>query len=299
MMEIVDPHHHLWDLDRNYYPWLCDPASASIFYDHRPLQGRNYRLADYLADFAAFRLLKSVHLEATHDPDDPVRETAWVQSVADDPGSRGFPHGIVVAGNLADPRIAEQLERHAESRNVRGLRQSLNLHSDPRYNLADKDYLKDETWNRNFALIEKANLSFDLQLYYYQMRYAAPLVQRWDRVQFVVTHAGFPIKNDPDGRSEWREGMLQLAKYRNVWVKISGFGMFDPTWTLDSIRYFVLTTIDLFGADRCMFASNAPVDLMYRDPTELWNSYATLTADATPAERAKMFRDNACEVYRI
>ena len=30
-IEIVDSHHHFWDLDKNYYPFLCDKIDPDFF----------------------------------------------------------------------------------------------------------------------------------------------------------------------------------------------------------------------------------------------------------------------------
>ena len=102
MLRIVDAHHHLWDLRVNRYPWLTDARREMLIGDPAPI-ARNYLLSDFLADSATQNVVKSVHLEAGHSGDDPVLETAWLQSVADDPASRGFPHAIVAFANLADP----------------------------------------------------------------------------------------------------------------------------------------------------------------------------------------------------
>jgi predicted TIM-barrel fold metal-dependent hydrolase len=91
-MQIIDAHHHLWDLDRHRYPWLR-PQTPHPGGDLTPIC-QSYRLEDFLADAAGLELVKSVHLQAEIDRSDPVAETAWLQAIADAPGSRGFPHGI-------------------------------------------------------------------------------------------------------------------------------------------------------------------------------------------------------------
>ena len=84
-----------------------------------------------------------------------------------------------------------------------------------------------------------------------------------------------------------------------VSVKISGFGMFDPAWTVDSIHPFVRTTIDLFGVEPCMFASNFPVDKVFRSYTAVYEAFDTLTFDLPAADRVKLFGTNAESIYRL
>ena len=85
----------------------------------------------------------------------------------------------------------------------------------------------------------------------------------------------------------------------NVSGKISALGMLDQTWTTDSIRPFVLDMIDILGVDRCMFASNFPVDSLFSDYATVWNAYDEITADFSDEERTKLFHDNAEKYYRI
>jgi predicted TIM-barrel fold metal-dependent hydrolase len=116
---IIDPHHHLWDLQRNRYPWLQQrPLGPSVAGDIAKI-AHDYLLDDYMADTAAFDLRKSVHVEAAWDPADPVGETRWLQSVAD---QRGFPHGIVAHADLQAADVERLLASHAQFANVRGIR---------------------------------------------------------------------------------------------------------------------------------------------------------------------------------
>jgi predicted TIM-barrel fold metal-dependent hydrolase len=101
------------------------------------------------------------------------------------------------------------------------------------------------------------------------------------------------------GWRQWRDGMRGLATCPNVMVKISGLGMVDHAWTVESIRPYVLETIDAFGVDRCMFASNFPVDRLHGSYRAVWQAFADVIAGASDAEHAALFRDNAMRVYRL
>ena len=86
--DIIDAHHHLWDLEENHYPWLTPNPETDPFPNFADLC-QNYLLEDFRADCANQNIVKSVHVQAEHDEDDPVRETAWLQKIADDPSSGG------------------------------------------------------------------------------------------------------------------------------------------------------------------------------------------------------------------
>ena len=102
-MPIVDPHHHLWDLTRNRYPWLQDQPFHDRGWGDWSSFRTNYVIEDFLADARGQDLVKSVHVQANFDPRDPVGETRWLQAIAD---KAGFPHGIVAYANLAADEAA-------------------------------------------------------------------------------------------------------------------------------------------------------------------------------------------------
>ena len=298
-MKIIDPHHHLWDIGKNPYPWLMTTEiEPSIHGDDSPLK-RNYLIENFLEDAENLDLVKSVHVQAEYDRKDPVGETEWLQSVADDEASRGMPNGIVGFCNLAEPDAAEILEAHCRYDNFRGIRHLLNRHEDPVYNYADRDYLEDATWTENFGLLKKFDLSYDLQIYYPQMEAAALLARRYPDTQIILNHAGMPHERTDDGVAAWIEGLTALAKCDTVAIKISGLGMLDHHWTRQSIQPYVLAAIDIFGIDRSMFASNFPVDGLYSTYGDVWRAFDSIILDFSEVERDKLFWANAERYYRI
>jgi predicted TIM-barrel fold metal-dependent hydrolase len=111
-MRIIDAHHHLWGLKRNTYLWLR-PETAHPAEDLMRIC-TSYLLADFLAETQSQELAESVYVHAASDRADPVRETEWLQAIADDPESGGFPHGIVAFADLADPQVEAVLERRCQ-----------------------------------------------------------------------------------------------------------------------------------------------------------------------------------------
>ncbi len=293
----VDPHHHLWDLRRNPYPWLQErPLRPRLEGDITPI-AQDYLLDDYLADIRHQNVVKSVHVECGWDPSDPAGETAWLQRLAD---QRGYPHGIVARATLDAPDVERVLEAHAGYRNVRGIRHAANWHLDPVKTYVDRpDLIRTEAWRRGFGLLRRFGFSFDLQIYPAQMHDAAALAHAHPDVLLVLNHAGMPVDRDEAGLDLWRRGMRELAAAPNVVAKISGLGAVDWHWTTKRIRPFVLQTIDLFGVARCMFASNFPVDKLYSDFDTLYAAFREITEPFSADERRALFHDNAARLYRL
>jgi predicted TIM-barrel fold metal-dependent hydrolase len=297
-MRIVDPHHHLWDLHLHSHPWLTGRGASALLGDIAALR-RDYPLAEFLADAMDVDLVASVHVQAEVAREQAVDETRWLQAIADAPDSRGFPHGIVAYADLAASDVERTLEAHAACANLRGIRQILNRHPDPALSSANRDYMREDAWQRGFAALRRHGLSFDMQLYWPQMIDGAITARRHPDIQIVLDHAGMPLERDEDGIEGWRGGMRCLADCPNVAVKISGLGMVDHLWTVASIRPFVLETIEIFGVERCMLASNFPVDRLYSDYTTLWRAFDAITETLSPDERAALFHDNAIRIYRL
>ena len=246
-------------------------------------------------------LVKSVHVQAEWDHEsDPVGETAWLQSVADSDASRGMPHAIIGFADLAQPESPDLIARHAEHANWRGIRHMLNWAEDPKWRFTDRnDLMTDPDWLRGYRALADHDGSFDLQVWPWQLADAADLAHRVPEVPIVLDHTGMPRDWDEAGVKVWRNGMKALANTDNVSVKISALGMFAGEFTADRIRQFVLDSIEIFGVDRCMFASNYPVDMLFSSYAAIWDAYDEITSDFSDAERDKIFKSNAERYYRI
>lgn len=293
----VDAHMHLWDLEGIRYPWLTPPLPVGVTGDVTPI-ARNYLLDDYLSDAAEahVRPAKLVHIEAGANPADALAETRWLQSIAD---ARGCPQAIVAHAELEKSDVASLLDAHAAYANVRGIRQILNWHPDPAKTYTPRDLLQDQTWHAGFAQLARRGLSFDLQIYPAQMNAAAELAARHPDTPVILNHTGMPVDKDADGLATWRAGMRMLADRPNVAVKISGLAMLDWHWTSQTLRPFVLETLELFGAQRCMMASNFPVDRLFGTFGTFFDAYQKILSGASAAERASLFAGTAERFYRI
>lgn len=297
IQRFVDAHVHLWKLKYVRYPWLTPPFSPDGPNGSVEPIAHDYGLAQYFEDAKGFAVDKLVHIDAGAHPDDALKETQWLQSLAD---SSGAPQAIVAYADLTSFHLERNLVAQSQCRRVRGIRHILNWHPDPARTYTPCDLLEDPRLEPAFELLGKYDLSFDLQIYPNQMMSAYRLASRYPKVPVIINHMGMPIKAEgAEGLARWKSGMQLLASLPHVSIKISGLGFYDRRWNTDSIRPLILEVIDRFGTGRVMFASDFPTDKLFNPYAQALNAYDAITMDFNAAEREAMFAANAERVYRI
>jgi len=291
---MIDAHHHIW-LQKDL-PWLLGPEQPRIFGPYGAIK-RDYLIDEYLADIKGTGLTKSVYVQANWAPNWFADEVAWVQSVAD---RHGWPHGIVGYADFTKKDVRPQLDRLKAYPLMRGVRQQFHWHENPLYRFAARpDLPADPTVQANIARLADYGWSFDLQVFTSQMEDAAKLARACPDVTFVLQHAGMLEDTSERGWSAWRDGMRRLAECPNVVTKLSAFGTFihrnDPAFIHD----MVIETEQIFGANRCMFGSNFPIEKLWTSYADLLGAFRKAAAKMSKSARGALFNDTAERVYRL
>lgn len=293
-LPIVDAHQHFWDPRINYYPWLCDQPPIPFRYgDYRAIC-RPYLPADYLADARPYRVVKTVYVETEWDPKDPIGETRYVETLREE---TGFPTVAVAQAWIDRDDAASVLEQQAAFPFVRSIRHK------PRANKSAKDSapggMTDSKWREGFRHLARLGLRFDLQTPWWHLGEAANLARAFPDTQLILNHTGLPADRSVEGIAGWKKAMTAFAQCPNAAVKISGLGQPGQAWTADANRAVVLTTIELFGPARCMFASNFPVDSLCATFDQIFSGFRAIVRDFSAEERRALFHDNAIRIYRM
>jgi predicted TIM-barrel fold metal-dependent hydrolase len=286
----IETHHHLWELDRFPYGWLQDPGipGHNAFIGEYKMLRQDWGPARLFREFYGQNVIKSVHVEGDSNAPDPVDETAWLDSVSK---QYGKPNAIVAYCDLERDGAEAELDRHlAASDLVRGIR----IRSHP----ADADTA---TFRQNYAALGPRNLSYELNASPGQLLSGRDVAAANPDVQVILGHTGNPLQRDSEYFGWWQKEISALAEVSNVAVKISGLGMGDHEWTIESIRPWVLHTIEAFGPQRSMFATNWPVDVLFAPYMEQVDAYRTIIAEAgfSREEQERMLHGNAEHLYRI
>lgn len=286
-LPFVDTHVHYWDLkDPDLkYVWLEPDWIHPILGNIDGLKVLRYMAPQYIAETRFQNVSKAVHVQAAIGIADPVEETRWLQRQADE---TGFPHGIVAHCDLTASDAAETLDRHLEHANMRGVR-----------DFGQGDYLSDPAWQQGYALLGSRELVFCLDVLPENLGKARALAEKTPDVVLCIDHTGFPRARDAEYFEMWKKGMTDAAGAPNVVCKISGLGMCDNAWTVDSIRPWVLAAIEAFGTDRSFFGTNWPVDRLYSSFGDVVDAYEEIISGFSPAEQEALFSKNAERIFRI
>jgi predicted TIM-barrel fold metal-dependent hydrolase len=284
---IVDAHHHLWDLHACNYPWLMARGVVRFFGDPTPIQ-KNYLVGHLRDDASDYRLDASVHIQVGVVPADQLHETAWLQQLGD---QYGLPSAIVAFCELDRRDAVDQIAAHLKHSRVRGLRQIVGRSDAEDDETGSGRLIEDSVWQENLALLGELGLTFDLQLTPGQVPRITEILAKSPKTQVALCHCGSPWDQSRAGIESWREGLSLLASLSNVTCKISGLGMFDHNWTVDSIRPIVESCIEIFGPERAMFGSNFPVDKLHASYSRVWSAYEEISARLGVQEQELLFGD--------
>jgi predicted TIM-barrel fold metal-dependent hydrolase len=291
---VIDTHHHIW-LRKNV-GWLSDPPIPRMFGDYFGLR-RDYPVEEWINDIVPQGVTKSVHVTAMWGPGRALDETRWLQAVAD---QHGFPHGIVCNVDLADRDAETALKAQKQFPNLRGVRQMLYWDNDPpRQGASRVDYCNDPDFRRGFALLEKYDLHFELQVYAWQAKYAVELIKAFPNVRMTLVHAGMLTDRAPAMIEQWRGALTAMAAFPNVHVKISGLGMYSSGIAYVQARQVIRDTIQIFGVERTIYGSNFPLEKLHASYADFLGIYRKALSEYTEAEQRAVLHDNAVKFYRL
>jgi predicted TIM-barrel fold metal-dependent hydrolase len=293
---IVDAHHHLWDLQqRHHYPWLMERGVVRFFGNPALIQ-KDYLVSDFREDIADLPVCKSVHVQVGVSPGDEVAESKWLGAHA---GGAGLPTAIVAFADLCAPNLPYVLDAHGEVPQFRGVRQIIGRSSEEDKATGSANLLDNPQFLQGLAILAERGLSFDLQLIPAQMMRAADLLAKVEHLPVAICHAGSLSSFSPESFSQWRRGMRKLAELPHTICKVSGFGMFDKRWSVQSVTDQLRVVLDLFGPERIAFGSNFPVDSLATTYQQVWARFAQLAGSLDQGEVDSVHAGTAEAFYRI
>lgn len=313
-LPIVDPHVHLLHRDYKYFveEYARDVADS----------GHNVEAMVFAECHAMYRARGPEHLRC-------VGETEFAVGMSAIAASEKYTSARVAAGivGFADlthgERTRDVLQAHvqAASGRFRGVRQRAKWDPDPRVRgpiSADgPGLLLRPEFGEGIDLLTAMGLSFDASVFHPQIPDVAALARAHPDANIILIHSGSPVLHssyagrEAEVRANWLAAIKDLAQCPNVSVKMGGLlaclGNVDretaappsSAQLADLWRPYIEPCIELFGADRCMAASNFPIEGAGMTYGALWNTFKRITAGCSPDEKRLIYGDTARRIYRL
>jgi L-fuconolactonase len=283
-IRIVDAHVHLWDPSRtDWYPYLSTGQAGLNMGDVSGM-ARRFDAETYMAEATGWNVEKIVNVAAATGRH-CVNETLELDKLAEATGHpAALIGGLPPADSVAD--VVAAVDRQMAASRLRGVRPM----GASEAALPPDDVLR--------ALTERG-LIYEVMTHPDQLVTTAKGLEAHDDLTVVIEHTGWPRNDSSDERTLWTQGVDALAALGdNVVCKLSGLAMPLKTLTVEAMAPWLDYAIEAFGIDRCLFASNFPVDGMRGSLDQLWTTYSTITARLSPDARDKLFAANAERIYR-
>jgi L-fuconolactonase len=309
-LPIVDPHHHLWDHPGSRY--LLDELLADVD------SGHNIVATVFIQCGSGYRQTGPEEMR-------PIGESEFVRAIAEKSDRRGsrtkICAGIVSFADLRSANLEAVLGGQIEAAGgrFRGIRQ-IAAH-DPAI-IGASSYvpppglLDDPNFRRGLKRLPAYDLTFEAWIYHPQIATLTEVARECPEVKIVLNHFGGPLGVGPYNREAafpvWRAAVRELAACPNVHVKLGGLAMIVNAFDFhlaplppssgelaNAWRPYVETCIEAFGADRCMFESNFPVDKGACSYPVLFNAFKRLAHGGSASEKALLFAGTAARFYRL
>ena len=273
----------------------------------------------YHADTGKYKVEGFVHIQAAWEgkrPMDMVDETKWLEQL------NNGPKAIIGQAQLQDKaNLPQVLAGHrAASSRFRGIRDMIASH--PAKGVLDHTHhveaWKTDAFKEGLTLLGDLGLTYDAYLYGHQLKDFIELAQAVPNTKIMLDHLACPIglagehakvgstaAERQQIQENWYEDLAAIAELPNVHVKLSGllmpvagFGFHlreqraSTAETVAAIGPHFEYGLKIFGVDRCLFASNFPMDKVSVSFENLYNAYFQLVETYTEADQQQLFMDN-------
>jgi len=273
----IDAHQHFWIFDPTQYPWIND---------EREKLRRDFLPPALERELVKTKLESSIAVQARQT----LEESRWLLTLADH-----FPlvKGVVGWVDLQSEQVEEPLGELADHPNFVGVRHVVQ-------DEAEDEFMLRPAFLRGLGRLKQFKLTYDLLTFPRHLTVARKVVEKFPDQKFVLDHIAKPFIK-AGTISPWDRDLRELAKFKNVWCKVSGLVTESNwnQWTPPDFRPYLDVVFEAFGEDRLMFGSDWPVCLIagsYEDVLGIVRDYIQPLPEAS---RQKILGDNAARFYGI
>ena len=298
MLDIIDTHQHLWNLDRLKLPWV----------EGVPALNRSFEISDYLKASASSGIRRTVYMEVDAHPVDKQKEiddmTPHCQEDSD------LILGMVVSADPGKPGFAEFLGANSGNPFIKGVRQV--LHNPEQVS----KYCLTPEFVQSIRALGKRDLLFDICIRPAELHDAVELCRQVPETTFVLDHCGNADPYVVNGhrkidssssdttyihsKESWQKGIFKLGELENVYCKISGIvARAETDWNAETLAPTVNTCLEAFGEDRVVFGGDWPVCTLGASLSQWIAALKEIVSTRPTVVQEKMFSINAERLYQL
>jgi L-fuconolactonase len=273
----IDSHQHFWKYNPTKHSWIDDQMQ---------ILKKDYLPNDLLPNLRELNIDGCIAVQA----DQSIEETQFLLDLAK---NNTFILGVVGWLDLCSGEIESQLEKFQDNTLLKGLRHVLQGE-------VQRDFMLREDFIKGISTLKNTNLTYDILIFTDQIQYSESLVKLFPNQAFVIDHLAKP-KIATQEIVEWAVDMRSIAKYENVFCKISGMVTEADwnNWKPKDFTKYLDVVVDAFGTERLMFGSDWPVALLSSSYSELYEILTNYFSAFSETEQANIFGENAKRFYNI
>ena len=275
-MKIIDSHQHFWNYDATRHDWINEEMRA-IRKDFLPEQ-----LSPILKE-------NNVDGCVSVQVDQTTEETDFLLALAKE---HSFIQGVVGWVDLRASNLEDTLENYRDAKALKGFRHIIQGQA--------AGFMLQPNLIQGLKKLATRNYTYDLLIYAHQLKEANELIKQVTELPIVIDHVAKPNIKDSE-MEDWKKEITALAKYPNVYCKISGMATEAnwETWTMAGLQPYLDTVVAAFGTERIMFGSDWPVCLVASSYAKWLNGVQKYFKTFSSTEQELIFADNAIKFYKL
>ena len=275
-MKIIDTHQHFWNYDATRHDWINEDMRA-IKKDFLPEQ-----LAPILKENKVEGCV-SVQVDQT------TEETDFLLALAKE---HSFIKGVVGWVDLRASNLEDKLENYKDAKALKGFRHIIQGQA--------AGFMLQPNLIQGLKKLATRNYTYDLLIYAHQLKEANEFIKQVTELPIVIDHVAKPNIKDSE-MEDWKKEITALAKYPNVYCKISGMATEAnwETWTMAGLQPYLDTVVAAFGTERIMFGSDWPVCLVASSYAKWLNGVQKYFNTFSSTEQEAIFAGNAIKFYKL
>jgi L-fuconolactonase len=285
MLPVIDTHQHLWDPAKIKLSWLKKGS---------PLDAK-FGPEEYAAATKDLNVVKSVYMEVDVVADDRQKEADYVVGLCKD--AKTTMVAAVLGGDPADRNFGTYVAQFKDSKYVKGFRRVLHVDATPAGHMLTDGFVK------GVQLLSDLGMIFDLCVRPADLPDVAKLLDKCPDNRFILDHCGNPqAKFTADQLKQWKADTAEVAKRKNVMVKVSGFvanGYEKGKWKADDLAPVVNHIVDTFEPKRCLFGGDWPVCTSAGSYSDWLTALREIISNRPEADQKRILHDNAARLYGI